>query len=72
MAAMLHEIGIDSYYVVINAERGSVTPDMPANDGFNHVILAIKLPAGLSDDRWLQPCNIRNWENSYFSIQPTN
>lgn len=50
MAAMLHEIGIDSYYVVINAERGSVTPDMPANDGFNHVILAIKLPPGLSDE----------------------
>ena len=46
MAAMLHEIGIDSYYVVINAERGSITPDMPANNGFNHAILAIKLPAG--------------------------
>ena len=49
MAAMLHEIGIDSYYVVINAERGSITPDMPANNGFNHAILAIKLPAGLSN-----------------------
>src|SRR5947209_8543518 len=44
MSAMLHEIGIDSYYVVINSERGSVTPDMPANSGFNHVILAVKLP----------------------------
>jgi hypothetical protein len=49
MAAMLHEVGVDSYYVVINAERGSVTPDMPANDGFNHVILAIQLPAELTD-----------------------
>jgi hypothetical protein len=46
MAAMLHEMEIDSYYVVINAERGSITPDMPANNGFNHAILAIKLPAG--------------------------
>jgi Domain of Unknown Function with PDB structure (DUF3857)/Transglutaminase-like superfamily len=45
MAAMLHEIGVDSYYVVINAERGSVTPDMPANNGFNHAILAIHLPS---------------------------
>ena len=44
MSAMLHEIGVDSYYVVINSERGSVTPDMPANSGFNHVILAVKLP----------------------------
>ena len=50
MAAMLHEIGVDSYYVVINSRRGSVTADMPANDGFNHVILAIRLPSGLSDD----------------------
>jgi hypothetical protein len=47
MSAMLSQIGIDSYYVVINAERGSITPDMPANDGFNHVVLAIKLPPGM-------------------------
>src|SRR5947209_13612517 len=31
MGAMLHEIGIDSYYVVINSERGSVTPETPAH-----------------------------------------
>jgi hypothetical protein len=49
MSAMLHEIDVESYYVVINAERGWITPDMPANDGFNHVILAIKLPSGLSE-----------------------
>jgi hypothetical protein len=46
---MLHEIGVDSYHVVINDERGSVTADMPAHNGFNHVILAIKLPEGMSD-----------------------
>jgi len=50
MSAMLHEIGIDSYYVVINTERGSVTPEVQAHVGaFNHAILAVKLPAGLSD-----------------------
>jgi hypothetical protein len=49
MGSMLHEIGVDSYYVVINSERGSITPDMPAHDGFNHVILAVKLPDGPSD-----------------------
>lgn len=50
MSAMLHQIEVDSYYVVINSERGSITPEMPANSGgFDHVILAIKLPAGLSD-----------------------
>ena len=47
--SMLHEIGVDSYYVVINAERGSVTRGMPAHNGFNHVIIAIKLPPGLND-----------------------
>jgi hypothetical protein len=49
-AAMLNEIGVQSYYVVINSRRGSVGPDAPARvDGFNHTILAIKLPDGLTD-----------------------
>src|SRR6202044_2828136 len=47
--SMLHEIGVESYHVVINHERGSVTRDMPAHDGFDHVITAIKLPDGMSD-----------------------
>ena len=47
MGAMLQEIGIDSYYVVINSERGSVTPETPAHmGGFDHAIIAIKLPDG--------------------------
>ncbi|MGA8270428.1 MAG: DUF3857 and transglutaminase domain-containing protein [Candidatus Sulfotelmatobacter sp.] len=47
--SMLHEIGVESYHVVINDRRGSVTGEMPAHDGFNHVITAIKLPDGLND-----------------------
>jgi hypothetical protein len=48
MSSMLHEIGIESFYVVINTERGAVTPDMPAHTGgFNHAIIAIKLPPGV-------------------------
>jgi hypothetical protein len=46
---MLREIGVESYHVVINSERGSVTGDMPAHNGFNHVITAIRLPDGLND-----------------------
>jgi len=50
MGTMLHEIGVDSYYVVINSERGSVTPETPAHmGGFDHVIIAIKLPDGVSE-----------------------
>lgn len=47
--SMLREIGVDSYHVVIHTQRGSVTRDMPAHDGFNHVITAIKLPEGVDD-----------------------
>jgi uncharacterized protein DUF3857/transglutaminase superfamily protein len=49
MRSMLHEIGVDSYHVVINTERGSVTRETPAHNGFNHAIIAVKLPDGLSD-----------------------
>ncbi len=45
MGSMLHEIGVESFYVVINAERGSVTDATTAHMGaFDHVVLAIKLP----------------------------
>lgn len=46
MSSMLGQIGVDSYYVLINVERGSVTAQTPAYAGaFDHAILAIKLPA---------------------------
>ncbi|HWS16526.1 MAG TPA: DUF3857 and transglutaminase domain-containing protein, partial [Candidatus Elarobacter sp.] len=47
--SMLRELGVESFHVVINDSRGSVTGDMPAHNGFNHVITAIKLPEGLID-----------------------
>jgi hypothetical protein len=49
MLTMLHEIGMDSYVVLINTERGSVTRESPAHNGFNHAILAIKLPEDVKD-----------------------
>jgi len=49
MGTMLREIGVDSYLVVINTERGGVTRDSPAQNAFNHVILAIKLPDDVND-----------------------
>jgi hypothetical protein len=47
--SMLREIGVESFHVVINDSRGSVTRDMPAHNGFNHVITAIRVPEDLSD-----------------------
>jgi hypothetical protein len=51
LSTMLREAGFESYYVMINSERGSVTPEMPADsNGFDHAILAIRLPADVSGD----------------------
>lgn len=51
LSAMLKEVGIDSYYVVIHTQRGFVTPQTPPNLSFNHVILAIRLPGDVKDAR---------------------
>jgi Transglutaminase-like superfamily/Domain of Unknown Function with PDB structure (DUF3857) len=47
LSAMLREIGVASYYVIINAQRGSITTATPPNIEFNHAILAIALPDGV-------------------------
>ena len=45
LSAMLAQIGVKSYYVVVNATRGVVTKNSaPSPDGFDHMILAIALP----------------------------
>src|SRR5438445_5943557 len=49
MSSMLSAIGVESYYVVINTEPGSITAETPAHNGCDHAILAIKLPAGVND-----------------------
>jgi hypothetical protein len=49
LSTMLKEIGVTSYYVSVNTERGAVTPATPATRWFNHEILAIRLPDGMQD-----------------------
>jgi hypothetical protein len=49
MRSMLREMGVDSYYVLINDKRGSITPQTPAHSwGFNHAIIAIKIPEDIA------------------------
>lgn len=49
LSTMLHEIGVESYYLDINTERGTITPATPATRWFDHVVLAIRLPEDLND-----------------------
>ena len=49
LGAMLQEIGVESFYLFINTTRNAVTPETPAVRWFNHVILAVRLPAGVTD-----------------------
>jgi hypothetical protein len=50
MSSMLHEIGIESFYISINTVRGGAAPDRPPMIGwFNHEILAVRLPADIKD-----------------------
>jgi len=48
LSAMLQEIGVPSYLVVIHTERGVVAPEFPSLR-FNHAILAIVLPDAVND-----------------------
>jgi transglutaminase-like putative cysteine protease len=43
LSTMLKQIGIDSYYVMIDTHRGIVNPDFPSTRG-NHIVMAIRLP----------------------------
>jgi len=49
LSAMFKELGIESYYVAINTTRGSVTTTTPPNLDFNHMIIAVAVPAAASD-----------------------
>jgi Domain of Unknown Function with PDB structure (DUF3857)/Transglutaminase-like superfamily len=69
--SMLREVGVESFQVVINDERGSVTRDMPAHNGFNHVITAIQLPEGMADPSLIATIHHPKLGNILF-FDPTN
>lgn len=50
MSAMLKEIGVGSYYLDINVDRGAVNSSIPPHMfWFNHEILVIRLPDSMND-----------------------
>jgi hypothetical protein len=52
-SAMLQEIGVDAYYVIVNTERGAISDSTPPNLGFDHVIVAVRLPPEVQDPAML-------------------
>lgn len=51
LSAMLQDAGIDSYYVVAQTDRGIVNPDFPEANSFNHVVIAIRLPDDVPNEK---------------------
>jgi hypothetical protein len=50
LSSMLHEIGVESFYISINTVRGGAAPDRPPMIGwFNHEILAVQLSGEVKD-----------------------
>ncbi len=51
LSAMLASIGIESFPVIVNTDRGFVSPDSPVSlYSFNHAVLAIRLPDDVPGD----------------------
>jgi hypothetical protein len=44
LSAMLNQIGVKSYYMLVHTDRGIFTEKSPPYVGFNHAIIAIQLP----------------------------
>ncbi len=70
LSSMLHQIGIESDYVIVHTHRGVVLPEAPA-DQFNHVILAIRLPQGLESSSF-QSVAQSKLGIKYLIFDPTN
>lgn len=57
LASMLQVVGIESFPLIVNTERGNVSPATPALRVFDHAILAIRLPPGVDDPDLLSVAN---------------
>ena len=70
LSTMLHQIGIEAYYVVIDTDRGIVRPDYPSMH-FDHVILAIHLPDDVPSSQFYAVVNDPTLGRLLF-FDPTN
>lgn len=70
LSTMLHEVGIDSNYVLISTYRGTVNPAL-SSPHFNHAILAIELPAGTPTERYHSVVEAKSGKK-YLIFDPTD
>jgi hypothetical protein len=67
---MLHEVGVESEYVIISTYRGTVHPDVPSAY-FNHAILAIEVPSGTNTDNYRALITTKDGKQ-YLIFDPTD
>ena len=70
LSTMLHEVGIESDYVLIDTDRGSVNPSL-SSPRFNHAILAVELPADAPVDQYHSVVTGKAGKK-YLIFDPTN
>jgi transglutaminase-like putative cysteine protease len=70
LSSMLHEVGIESDYVIISTYRGTVHPDLPS-PVFNHMVLAIEVPPVTSTDLYRSVVMAKNGKR-YLIFDPTD
>jgi hypothetical protein len=69
MSSMLHEVGVDSHYLIVNTSRGEVGPNTPTMY-FDHMILAITVPKG--DPAEKLPTVVDTTSGKYLIFDPTD
>jgi hypothetical protein len=70
MSSMLHEVGIESDYLLISTYRGTVNPEVPS-PLFNHMILGIVVPPGTKTDLYRTVVTTKNGRK-YLIFDPTD
>ena len=70
LSSMLHEAGIESNYVIINTQRGVTKAEIPS-PFFDHVILAIELPAAAQTAKYRSVVTGRTGKR-YLIFDPTD
>ena len=70
LSAMLREVGVESDYVLIDTDRGTVNPNL-SSLRFDHAILAIQLPADAGVDRYHAVVTGKTGKK-YLIFDPTN